>query len=118
MCKKSTGAIPVVGYDDLLDSNDLDNIIGQLSKAALFWSLRSVNRQRLVEMKEVCVSLPLREKIMSCPCGRSPISACVGWHELTEEEYLASSILWARKKIREHERQVQRKRPNKGQGQR
>ena len=55
---------------------------------------------------------------MSCPCGRSPISACVGWHELTEEEYLASSILWARKKIREHERQVQRKRLNKGEAQR
>ena len=36
MCKTSTGAIPVVGYDDLLDSNDLDTIIGQRSKAALF----------------------------------------------------------------------------------
>ena len=36
MCKTSTGAIPVVGYDYLLDSNDLDNIIGQLRKAALF----------------------------------------------------------------------------------
>jgi hypothetical protein len=24
---------------------------------------------------------------MSCPCGRSPIGRCVGWHSLSEEEY-------------------------------
>ena len=23
----------------------------------------------------------------SCPCGRSPISRCNGWHNLTEEQY-------------------------------
>jgi hypothetical protein len=24
---------------------------------------------------------------VTCPCGRSPIAQCVGWHALTEEEY-------------------------------
>ena len=24
---------------------------------------------------------------MSCGCGRSPTSECIGWHDLTEEEY-------------------------------
>lgn len=24
---------------------------------------------------------------MSCGCGRSPTSECIGWHGLTEEEY-------------------------------
>ena len=37
----------------------------------------------------------------SCSCGRSPIDACVGWGNLKEEEYLLSSILWAKKKLRE-----------------
>ena len=25
---------------------------------------------------------------MSCGCGRSPTGKCVGWHNLTEEQYL------------------------------
>ena len=25
---------------------------------------------------------------MSCGCGRSPTGKCIGWHKLTEEEYL------------------------------
>lgn len=24
---------------------------------------------------------------MSCTCGRSPTGRCVGWHNLSEEEY-------------------------------
>ena len=24
---------------------------------------------------------------MSCGCGRSPTGRCIGWHNLTEEEY-------------------------------
>ena len=24
---------------------------------------------------------------MSCGCGRSPTGECIGWHDLTEEEY-------------------------------
>ena len=37
----------------------------------------------------------------SCSCGRSPIDTCVGWGNLNEDEYLLSSILWAKKKLRE-----------------
>jgi len=24
---------------------------------------------------------------MECGCGRSPTGKCIGWHELTEEQY-------------------------------
>lgn len=24
---------------------------------------------------------------MECVCGRSPTGKCIGWHELTEEQY-------------------------------
>ena len=29
----------------------------------------------------------LTETKKSCPCGRSPTDRCVGWHNLTEEQY-------------------------------
>ena len=25
---------------------------------------------------------------MSCRCGRSPTGKCIGWHKLTEEQYV------------------------------
>jgi len=38
---------------------------------------------------------------MSCGCGRSPTGKCVGWHSLTEEQYLE-------KKTQYEERQRQK----------
>ena len=38
---------------------------------------------------------------MSCGCGRSPTGKCVGWHSLTEEQYLE-------KKAQSEERQRQK----------
>ena len=32
---------------------------------------------------------------MECGCGRSPTGKCIGWHNLSEEEY--------REKLKEHE---------------
>ena len=32
---------------------------------------------------------------MECGCGRSPTSKCIGWHNLSEEEY--------QEKLKEHE---------------
>ena len=29
-----------------------------------------------------------------CGCGRSPTGKCVGWHTLTEEEYLEKKAAW------------------------
>ena len=26
-------------------------------------------------------------EVTKCGCGRSPTGNCIGWHELTEEEY-------------------------------
>ena len=34
---------------------------------------------------------------MSCTCGRSPTGKCVGWHNLSEEEYQLKKIVWESK---------------------
>lgn len=39
------------------------------------------------------------EKI--CACGRSPNGNCIGWHLLSEEEYLAEKSAYEAKKRRE-----------------
>ena len=31
---------------------------------------------------------------MSCNCGRSPTKKCVGWHNLSEEDYKNKRIAW------------------------
>tara|TARA_A100001037_G_scaffold281047_1_gene284358 strand:+ start:1698 stop:1817 length:120 start_codon:yes stop_codon:yes gene_type:complete len=38
---------------------------------------------------------------MDCGCGRSPTGKCVGWHNLSEEEYQA--------KLKEYEEQTKDK---------
>ena len=35
-----------------------------------------------------------KEKKKTCPCGRSPILGCVGWHGLTEAEYQVKLSEW------------------------
>ena len=37
------------------------------------------------------------EKSMSCTCGRSPTGKCVGWHNLSEEDYQDKKIAWETK---------------------
>jgi hypothetical protein len=32
-----------------------------------------------------------------CKCGRSPSSNCVGWHNLTEEQYLEKKAAYEEK---------------------
>ena len=34
---------------------------------------------------------------MSCTCGRSPTGKCVGWHNLSEEDYQNKKIAWESK---------------------
>lgn len=36
-----------------------------------------------------------------CACGRSPNGNCIGWHLLSEEEYLAEKSAYEAKKRRE-----------------
>jgi len=31
---------------------------------------------------------------MSCTCGRSPTGKCIGWHKLSEEDYLNKKLAW------------------------
>ena len=35
-----------------------------------------------------------KEEKKTCPCGRSPIARCVGWHGLTEAEYQVKLSEW------------------------
>jgi len=45
-----------------------------------------------------------KEHIMDgkkCACGRSPNGNCIGWHLLSEEEYLAEKSAYEAKKRRE-----------------
>jgi hypothetical protein len=33
-------------------------------------------------------------KIGTCGCGRSPTGDCIGWHGLTEDDYLIEKNKW------------------------
>ena len=33
----------------------------------------------------------------TCPCGRSPIARCIGWHGLTEAQYQVKLQEWKEK---------------------
>jgi len=39
------------------------------------------------------VQIKLENKV-SCTCGRSPTGKCVGWHNLSEEDYQSKKIAW------------------------
>ena len=45
---------------------------------------------------------------MSCGCGRSPIDRCIGWHGLSEEDYLKKKKEYEdkSKEIKTHKRAV------------
>ena len=36
----------------------------------------------------ILVGLYKMNEVPKCGCGRSPIENCIGWHALSEEEYL------------------------------
>tara|TARA_B000000557_G_scaffold192004_1_gene157572 strand:+ start:547 stop:696 length:150 start_codon:yes stop_codon:yes gene_type:complete len=40
------------------------------------------------------------KKINKCSCGRSPTGNCIGWHNLTEKEYLRKKELHPLNKIK------------------
>jgi len=35
---------------------------------------------------------------MGCNCGRSPTGRCVGWHNLSQADYLIKKSAWEEKK--------------------
>ena len=39
-----------------------------------------------------------------CGCGRSPNGNCVGWHDLTEEQYLEKKAAYEAKQAAKQER--------------
>ena len=55
--------------------------------------------------KSWCQKLGKQEQEkMSCGCGRSPTGKCVGWHSLSEEEYLKKKAIYeAKHKAKENE---------------
>jgi hypothetical protein len=36
---------------------------------------------------------------MSCSCGRSPTGKCVGWHNLSEADFLVKKNAWDEKQV-------------------
>ena len=40
---------------------------------------------------------------MNCSCGRSPTGKCVGWHNLSEDEYQNKKITWEENQTRNEE---------------
>ena len=44
------------------------------------------------------IHIQVKEVIMAeCGCGRSPNGNCVGWHNLTEEQYLEKKTAYEEK---------------------
>ena len=41
--------------------------------------------------------IPPHEKF-PCSCGRAPTGRCIGWHKLTEEEYMEKFKLYNKEK--------------------
>jgi hypothetical protein len=40
-----------------------------------------------ISMKQSIANKKERQKKETCPCGRSPIGRCIGWHGLSEADY-------------------------------
>ena len=54
--------------------------------------------QRAFSLYLPLTQIKAEEKIMSdCGCGRSPTGKCMGWHNLTEEEYLEKKDAWQKR---------------------
>jgi len=47
-----------------------------------------------ISMKQSIANKKERQKKETCPCGRSPIGRCIGWHGLTESEYQVKLAEW------------------------
>lgn len=48
--------------------------------------------------------------IGACGCGRSPTGKCIGWHALSDTQYLEQLRAWEQKELSEH---AQAQRENK-----
>ena len=49
----------------------------------------------MIQNKKTSVRLiKIGENYMSCSCGRSPTGKCVGWHNLSEDEYQNKKVAW------------------------
>ena len=52
--------------------------------------MKPVRKKKILKeylMKRQIKGIPPHEKF-PCSCGRSPTGKCIGWHKLTEEEYM------------------------------
>ena len=51
----------------------------------------------MIQKPQTTVILKRLEIKVSCTCGRSPTGKCVGWHNLSEEDYQSKKIAWETK---------------------
>lgn len=73
----------------------------------MFYTLEDIYLTFAIYLIEIAVLLTDRLILMrskytmseanSCGCGRSPTGKCVGWHNLTEEQYAEKKAIWEAK---------------------
>jgi hypothetical protein len=47
-----------------------------------------------ISMKQSIANKRERQQKKSCPCGRSPVGICIGWHSLSKERYQEELKKW------------------------
>ena len=73
----------------------------------MFYTLEDIYLTFVIYLIEIAVLVTNRLILMrskftmseanSCGCGRSPTGKCVGWHNLTEEQYAEKKAIWEAK---------------------
>ena len=65
------------------------------------------NRWNLIFKKDKDMQIRVKEdqtKFGTCGCGRSPTGKCIGWHGLSEDDYLIKKNEW---ELSEYKKQAQ-----------
>ena len=59
------------------------------------------NWDKIFGKKDQGMQVKVKEgSLGSCPCGRSPINRCVGWHNLNEEQLAKARADYAEKEAK------------------
>ena len=59
------------------------------------------NWDQIFGTKDNVMQVKVKEgSLGSCPCGRSPINRCIGWHNLTEEQLTRARAEYAAKETK------------------
>ena len=62
------------------------------------YTVRKSHLPKLAQTPFIKVRKTKESLMAECGCGRSPTGKCVGWHDLTEEQYLEKKAAYEAKK--------------------